>query len=130
MMAGGGAYRGRVWGQMTITCCRLGPNALNASTASSWRKSKAPWKGREHGAGSGNSTSTPQQVNDSEGLRGEEGELRPSLALMVASGAVEAGAEKEERRELENDAAMRSIFERLRDQRDATGVPPLLVGDE
>jgi hypothetical protein len=51
---------------------------------------------------------------------------------MVASGAAEAGAEKEERRELENDAAMRSILDRLRDQRDATGVPtgvPLLLGE-
>jgi hypothetical protein len=50
---------------------------------------------------------------------------------MMASGGGGRGegAEKEERRELENDEAMRSILERLRDHRDATGVP-LLLDDE
>jgi hypothetical protein len=136
MLRSGGedAYRGRESGQMTTTCCRLGPKALNASTASSCRNSRAPWYGSEHAAGKGNSTLTPQQENDS-GDAGEAELRRSAREIARASGGGGgrgAGVEKDERREEENDAAKRSILERLRDHRDAKGVPLLLgeKGDE
>jgi hypothetical protein len=109
-----------------MTCCRLGPNALNASTASSWRKRRAPWKGREQGAGRGNSTLTPQQEKDSE-ARGEEEAMR-SLPEEVGESEGGAGVEKEERRDEAKEDAKRSILERPRDHREARGVLPALGG--